>query len=178
MAGTPDSHDLDKLTRWHEGLTSATGKGFPICALFLASGEDIRAHDIFRTYRIAFEKLDAGFHDLVIFGQHGMSTTCAALIPGLGLTNLQTPALVLITSLETGLVFHTTGLPGGALREGQSEEDGRGIPWRAGLDAIRRGLDEVSEISLDGVDGLEKTVVQGETLAEEVGRVKNQVEAG
>ncbi|MQG47972.1 MAG: hypothetical protein FI711_00915 [SAR202 cluster bacterium] len=107
-----------------------------------------------------------------------MSTTCAALIPGLGLTNLQTPALVLITSLETGLVFHTTGLPGGALREGQSEEDGRGVPWRAGLDAIRRGLDEVSEISLDGVDGLEKTVVQGETLAEKVGRVKNQVEAG
>jgi hypothetical protein len=46
------------------------------------------------------------------------------------------------------------------------------------LDAIRQGLDEVSEICLDGVDGLEKTVVQGETLAEEVGRVRNQVEAG
>ena len=118
MADTPDSHDLDKLTRWHEGLMSASGQGFPVCALFLASGEDNRAHDIFRVYRTAFEELGAGFHDLVIFGQHGMSTTCSALIPGLRLPGLQTPALVLISSGESGLVFHTAGLPAGALAEG------------------------------------------------------------
>ena len=77
-AETPDSHDFGKLTRWHEGLVSESGSSFPACALFLASGEDNRAHDIFRVYRSAFEELGAGFHDLVIFGQHGTSTTCAA----------------------------------------------------------------------------------------------------
>ena len=40
MPETPDSHDLDKLNRWHEGLRSEFGEsdgGFPVCALVLAS---------------------------------------------------------------------------------------------------------------------------------------------
>ena len=110
MATSPDSHDLDKLTKWHEGLISESGSRFPVCAVFLVSGEDNRAHDIFRVYRTAFEELGAGFHDLVIFGQHGMSSACAALIPGLGLSGLQTPSLVLISG-DDCRVFHTTGLP-------------------------------------------------------------------
>ena len=75
MKETPDSHDLGKLNRWHEGLAAASTGDFPVCALFLASGEDGRAHDIFRIYRTAFEGLGAGFHDLVIFGQHGLYMT-------------------------------------------------------------------------------------------------------
>ena len=176
MAETPDSHDLDKLTRWHEGLMSASGQGFPVCALFLASGEDNRAHDIFRVYRTAFEEMRAGFHDLVIFGQHGMSTTCAALIPGLGFSSLQTPALVLINSGETGLVFHTTGLPGGALAEGEIEEDNRGIPWRNALEAIKQAVDGASALSLDGVKSFDRTEFSDGTLAETVGVVKRRVE--
>ena len=132
MAETPDSHDMDKLNRWHEGLATASAsasKGkFHVCALFLVSGEDNRAHDIFRIYRTAFEELGAGFHDLVIFGQHGMSTTCAALIPGLGLSGVRTPSLVLISG--DGPVFHATGLPAGKLAEGQAEVDGDDVPWR------------------------------------------------
>ncbi len=178
MAETPDSHDLDKLTRWHEGLMSASGQGFPVCALFLASGEDNRAHDIFRVYRTAFEEMRAGFHDLVIFGQHGMSTTCAALIPGLGFSSLQTPALVLIISRETGLVFHTTGLPGGALADGEIEEDNSGIPWRNALEAIKQAVDGASALSLDGVNGFERKEIPGGILVKTVGKVMVQVEAG
>ncbi|MCI0845080.1 MAG: hypothetical protein J4N87_06950 [Chloroflexi bacterium] len=177
MAETPDSHDLDKLTRWHEGLMSASGQGFPVCALFLASGEDNRAHDIFRVYRTAFEKMSAGFHDLVIFGQHGMSTTCAALIPGLGFSSLQIPALVLINAEDSGLVFHTTGLPGGALAEGESEEDDCAVPWRKALESVKRAVAGESELSLDAVKGLDRTEFFGGTLAGTVGEVKIQVES-
>ncbi len=178
MAETPDSHDLDKLNRWHEGLASASasvsGRKFPVCALFLVSGEDNRAHDIFRIYRTAFEELGAGFHDLVIFGQHGMSSTCAALIPGLGLNGLQTPSLVLISGDRS--VFHTTGLPAGALAEGQSEVDGDDVPWRVALEAIKQADGKASELSLDGVEGLERKGSSGGNLAEAVGQVKGQVE--
>ncbi len=172
---TPDSHDLGKLTKWHDGLASATRPVFPVCALFLAGGGDIRAHNIFRVYRTAFEELDARFHDLVIFGQHGLSNTCAALISGLGLSNVQIPSLVLISS-EDGIVFHTTGLPTGELTEGESEEDGSGVPWRAALDTIKNTSEEKSTFSLDGISGLERVEFYGGTLLETLGIVKKRVE--
>ena len=175
MAETPDSHDLDKLTRWHEGLTSAAGGRFPVCALFLASGDDNRAHDIFRVYRTAFEEMGAGFHDLVIFGQHGMSSTCAALIPGLGLSGLQVPSLVLISG--DGSVYHTAGLPSGTLAEGQSEIDGNDVPWRVALEAVKQAAGNAAELSLDGMEGLERMDSPVGNLVEAVGQVKAQVEA-
>tara|TARA_B100000809_G_scaffold12682_1_gene11663 strand:- start:734 stop:1264 length:531 start_codon:yes stop_codon:yes gene_type:complete len=174
MAETPDSHDLDKLTRWQEGLASASGGEFLVCALFLTSGEDNRAHDIFRIYRTAFEGLGAGFHDLVIFGQHGMSTTCAALIPGLGLSGLETPSLVLISG--DGRVFHTTGLPAGKLSNGHSDIDGDSVPWRMALDAIKQSAEKSSELWLDHIAGLERMDISGASLADVVGQVKVQVE--
>ena len=173
---SPDSHDLDKLTRWHEGLVTETGDGFPVCALFLAAGEDRRAHDIFRIYRSAFGELAAGFHDLVIFGQHGSSSTCAALIHGLGLSSLQVPALVLIRGGDE-LVFHTTGLSSGALAPGEVEEDDGNVPWRAALESIRSAVEQESELSLDRVRGLERVVFSGGNLADTVSVVKLQVEA-
>lgn len=176
MAETPDSHDLDKLTRWHIGLESASGAGFPVCGLFLASGDDNRAHDIFRIYRTAFEELGAGFHDLVIFGQHGMSSTCAALMPGLGLSNLRTPSLVLISGGES-LVLHTTSLPAGKLLVGQSEEDSNETPWRSALEMIRQAVKKSWYLSLDDVEGLERIEFSSGTLGGAVGRVKKQVES-
>ena len=176
MAETPDSHDLDKLTRWHIGLESASGVGFPVCGLFLASGDDNRAHDIFRIYRTAFEELGAGFHDLVIFGQHGMSSTCAALMPGLGLSSLQTPSLVLISGGE-GLVLHTTSLPTGKLLVGQSEEDSSETPWRSALEMIRQAVEKSGYLSLDDVEGLKRIELSGGTLGGAVERVKKQVES-
>ncbi len=174
MEETSDSHDLDKLTRWHEGLSSASGGKFPVCAVFLASGEDNRAHDIFRIYRTAFEEMGAGFHDLVIFGQHGMSSTCAALIPGLGLAGLQTPSLVLISG--NGSVYHTTSLPSDTLAEGQEEVDGDDVPWRAALEAFKQAVGRAAELTLDGIVGLERMDSSRRNLVEAVGRVKLKVE--
>lgn len=175
MAESPDSHDLDKLTRWHQGLNSAAGGRFPVCAVFLTSGDDNRAHDIFRVYRTAFEGLGAGFHDLVIFGQHGVSSTSTALVPGLGLSGLEVPLLALITSGDPP-ACHTTSLPAGALPKGESEEEGDEIPWKKALENIRRAVKEGSPILLDGVNGLKRREFSGGTLAHSVGRVKQQVE--
>ena len=175
MAQTPDSHDLDKLARWHEGLTSAAGGGFPLCAMFLSAGEDRRAHDIFRIYRAAFEELGAGFHDLVIFGQHGASSTSAALVPGLGLTGLQVPSLVLITRAEPAACY-VIALPAGVLGEGQTEEVGGGVPWDVALETIKASVKDGIDVSLDGVAGLEQSSFAGGSLAETVGLVKQQVE--
>ena len=172
---TPDIHDLGKLVKWHDGLASATGSEFPACALFLASGEDVRAHNIFRVFRTAFEELDAGFHDLVIFGQHGMSSTCAALISGFGLSDVQTPSLVLISN-DNGIVLHTTSLPSGALPDGEAEDDRGDIPWRAALAAITATAKEKSVLALDYIDGLARFDFSDGTLVETIEKMKMQVE--
>ena len=177
MAETPDSHDLDKLNKWHDGLTSQTGDGFPVCALFLVSGEDARAHDIFRVYRTAFGEMGAGFNDLVIFGQHGASSTSAALVPGLGLSGLQIPSLALITG---GALpgCHTAALPAGALPGDESKkmdiEDSQ-APWKQALESIKESIKAGTSLSLDRVRVLERRELPGGTLADSVGRVKQQL---
>lgn len=168
MGQTPDSHDLDKLTRWHQGLAEIGVGRFPVCALFLATGNDGRAHDIFRIYRTAFEELGAGFHDLVIFGQHGQSHTSVALVPGLGLDGLQIPSLVLIDRAESPGCY-TTVLPAGELPGGGSEKQDDGVPWKKGLDAIRVAVGEGSDPSFNGVEGLVGSNLPNGTLVESVG---------
>ena len=140
---SPDNHDMEKLAKWHEGLVSGTGDSFPVCVVFLASSEDRMAHDIFRTYRSAFEQWGAKFHDLVIFGQHGTSTTCTALMPALGLFDLKIPSLVLICRGK-GLGLHTTNLPQGALEYGRQEKACIGLPWWQALEMIRKSVVERS----------------------------------
>ena len=92
-----DRHDLDKLARWKEGLDSADAGSevFPVCAIFLVSPEDRASHDIFRRYRSAFEELGGGFHHLVIFGQHGVSTTQVAFLAEVGLEQASVPLLAI-----------------------------------------------------------------------------------
>ena len=93
-----DRHDLDKLARWKEGLDSAVDSElavFPVCAIFLVSPEDRASHDIFRRYRSAFEELGGGFHHLVIFGQHGVSTTQVAFLAEVGLEQASVPLLAI-----------------------------------------------------------------------------------
>ncbi|HAA96142.1 MAG TPA: hypothetical protein DCE26_10715 [Dehalococcoidia bacterium] len=172
---TPDSHDLDKLTRWHQGLVSDTGDAFPVCALFLAAGKDDRAHNIFRTYRTAFGELGAGFHDLVIFGQHGVSSTSAALMPGLGLEGLEVPCLALVTRGDPE-VCHTAVLPGGVLAEGEREDDGEDVPWHRALDRIKDAVDLGKPLSLDGISGLDSREFPVGPLPESVRLVKDKVE--
>ena len=79
-----DRHDLDKLARWRDGLSEAEESVFPVLAAFLVTGENREAHDIFRRYRSKFEELAAGFSSLVIFGQHGTSTTMTTMLPNWG----------------------------------------------------------------------------------------------
>ena len=70
-----DNHDLDKLARWYRGLSSGESGQFPVYAVFLVTSSDSAAHDIFRRFRSSFEAHGAGFDHLVIFGQHGVSST-------------------------------------------------------------------------------------------------------
>ena len=173
---TPDSHDVGKLVRWHEGLLGGTEVYFPVCALFLASGEDRLAHDIFRSYRSVFEELGAGFHDLIIFGQHGMSTTCTALMPALGLPDLQVPSLVLICrGKKSGL--YTANLPEGALANPQEGEDCTRIPWQPALETIRQSVVTGSELILDGLQGLNRADFPRDTLEDIIGEVRRLVES-
>jgi hypothetical protein len=175
MAQSPESHDLDKLTRWHEGLTSQTGGGFPVCALFLVTAEDRRAHDIFRIYRTEFEELGAGFHDLVIFGQHGVSSTSTALVPGLGLSGLQIPALALITSGDPPTCY-TAALPVGVPTEEPPDTEEDGVAWKKALGIISSAAREGSPPALDDVIGLDRRIFPTQTLVAAVGLVKQKVE--
>ena len=92
------------------------------------------------------------------------------------MSNLPTPSLVLISISGNGLVFHTVGLPAGALAEGNLEDDGGAVPWKTALSAIERSVEEKAELLLDGVRGLERMDHSGGTLADAVERVKLQVE--
>jgi hypothetical protein len=173
---TPDSHDIGKLAKWYEGLVSSKEDAFPVCALFVTSGEDRKAHDIFRAYRSAFEEIGAGFHDLVIFGQHGTSSTCTALLPALGLSGLRIPSLVLIRR-EKGRGLHATSLPEGALADGRQEQAMVGGPWRQALEMIKQSVAGDSELALDGLDGLKWVDFPGDTLVEIIGEVKSSIES-
>ena len=80
-----DTHDLEKMERWQQGLKGELETRFPVYAIFLASGEDQLSHDIFRKFRKSFEEKDAGFHHLIIFGQHGISTVITGFLEHLDL---------------------------------------------------------------------------------------------
>ena len=79
MTSHADSHDLDKLKRWNDGLASEKPDEFPVHALFLVSDESKAAHDVFRKFRNRFGSAGAQFHHLAIFGMHGVSSTVRGL---------------------------------------------------------------------------------------------------
>ena len=94
MPTRADTHDLDKLKRWQKDLETTPDDAPAVYAIFLVSEADTAAHDIFRAFRASFEERQAGFAHLVIFGQHGVSTTVRALQGELGLAEDGLPALV------------------------------------------------------------------------------------
>ena len=98
--GGADQHDLDKLARWHQDLSIGDQGHFPLYCVFLVSPDHRASHQVFRGFRASFEKRYAGFQHLVIFGQHGISTTLRALLAEFGLTLEQVPALVLVGAPE------------------------------------------------------------------------------
>ena len=95
MPTRADTHDLDKLKRWQKDLVEDTPHAPAVYALFLVSGEDTVAHDVFRKFRTSFEAREAGFAHLVIFGQHGISSTARAFQQELGLAENPLPTLVI-----------------------------------------------------------------------------------
>jgi len=163
-----DSHDLDKLARWHRGLSlnppnpstyggqrGARGD-FPVYAVFLVSEADRPAHNIFREFRARCEAWSAEFEHLVIFGQHGISSTVHGLLNGFGLTLEAVPVLVLFSS---PLAYQAYALPlaaanpvgstGGVLQgptevEEASEPLGAAAaePWRRTLTLIEAAQDK------------------------------------
>ena len=165
-----DRHDLDKLSRWKAGLDAAAesgGSSFPACAIFLVTGEDRASHDIFRRYRSAFEELGSGFHHLVIFGQHGVSTTQRAFLAEVGLDQGSVPLLVIAPmSADSNNVYCIElqkGDPDGELDESQS--------WGAALKSIRAEASGQSSLSLHNVDGVRGAGFRRGSLADTVGRV-------
>ena len=180
MASHADNHDRDKLVRWHQDLSSGPADGFPAYAVFLVSPEDRASHDVFRTYRSSFEERGAAYQHLVIFGQHGISSTLRGLLAQFGLTQEALPLLALFSDPPAKIV-HSLPLSGSSPPDGPSETpsipvvDTPNEPWRKVLkrleDAVDRRDSALDLMSLDEVTGRHEN---GPVL-ERVGRVLREV---
>ena len=156
-SGHADGHDLDKLARWHESLPACDGPRFPIHALFLVSAEDKAAHDAFRQFRARFESLGAGFHHLVILGQHAVSGTVLALLPGLGLEAASIPVLVLYQGRHAPSVY-LLPLPG------RNDADS-GQSWRGVLSGVEEAVAEGKDtLLMDTLPGIRTHHLGGPTV--------------
>lgn len=154
-----DNHDRDKLSRWSEDLADGNSGEFPVYAVFLVTLEDRCAHDVFRAFRSSFEKLEAHFEHLVIFGQHGVSSTVLSLLDQLG-HSLESLPMVALFSGPLADGFHSLPLAKGttdAHSEGIAGESGRGSDelWRGllvRLEGAAGGTDSILDLgSVPGV---------------------------
>ena len=146
-----DRHDLDKLVRWKadlEGSSGTVGEGLPYCAIFLVGPEHRASHDIFRRYRSAFEELGGGFHNLVIFGQHGVSTTQEAFLKELGLEQGSVPVLAIATVSGADTV-HCIDLPKGDY-EGELDDE---QTWGDALKTLKSASAGQAQPSLESLEG-------------------------
>ena len=123
----PDSHDLDKLTRWRQGLADAGTPEFPVYAVFLVGPEDTFAHNVFREFRSSFESRNVPYEHLVIFGQHGLSKTLHGLRGRLSLSPEEIPLLALTYS-PLDMTFYTLPLPAGSAGD-EAGDLTDGGPW-------------------------------------------------
>jgi len=161
-ASHADNHDRDKLTRWHSDLVAGSPGKFPTYAIFLVSADDRDAHDVFREFRSSFEERGAGFEHLVIFGQHGVSTTLFGLMSRLGLGKEEIPSLALFS--EPGAkTAHTLALPGGSNVDrpkgphSAAVGEKPGASWREVLDQLETAADG----KVTGLEGLDLMSLTG-----------------
>ena len=149
MPSRADAHDADKLRRWRTDLSDSPSQAFPVYAMFLVSERDKAAHDVFRSFRSSFEDRGAGFGNLVIFGQHGVSSTVHVMLQQLGLTPDSLPLLALWQGSEFPRVCH---LP---LPAGEAGQDSRTFPDPSDLlgrvEQLASGLENQSPTS--GIPG-------------------------
>ena len=134
MTSHADNHDKDKLTRWQRDLTSGSSVAFPAYAIFLVSAEDKYAHDVFRKFRSSFEERDAVFERLVIFGQHGVSTTVHGLLDQFGL-NLESLSLLAMLSDPSAERLDSIPLAPGATDAGDTKPGGQDL-WQQVLERV------------------------------------------
>jgi hypothetical protein len=149
-ASHAENHDRDKLGRWHKDLVSGEAGKFPAYAVFLVSREDRAAHDVFRAFRSSFEARGAGFEHLVIFGQHGVSSTLLRLLSQFGLTDEEVPTLAFFSDPQAEAV-HTV-----ALSPGEPAETTRSSTppdaWQAILGQVERTADgEAPSLELESL---------------------------
>ena len=171
-----DRHDLDKLARWKEGLDSADAgaSDFPACAIFLVSPEDRASHDIFRRYRSVFEELGGGFHHLVIFGQHGVSTTQTAFLSEVGMEQASVPLLAIAPmGDETGSVA-CLELPKGGY-DGELDDS---EAWGTVLEQVRVAATGDSRLVLDAAKGVKSGQFRRGPLSEAVAAVQAELGVG
>ena len=175
-----DRHDLDKLKRWHDGLrqadaADAPGGGFPVCAAFLVTGEDRAAHDIFRLYRAAFEELGGQFQHLVIFGQHGLSGTAAAMLDGLELAGLEVELpLLLLAPADAGTEAPLFVIPLPPGTPGELPPDCR--EWETALAQIRQFADSGEPADFGPIPGARRLTLPQPSLAQWAGALIAQLD--
>ena len=158
MAATrADTHDLDKLDRWRKGLEEAQTGAFPAIAIFLVSEAHRLSHYIFREYRTSFETRGAEFHHLVIFGQHGISTTVTGFLHQASLDLDCLPSLLLATGPKA-TQGHLVLLPAGEAPDPDSGLDKDQEPidlYRIVLDSLESAADTGSTtVDYSGIPGL------------------------
>ena len=162
-----DQHDLDKLVRWRQDLSSGDTNGFPVYCVFLVSPEDLASHDVFRRFRSSFEDRAAGFQHLMIFGQHGISTTLKLLLAEFGLTLEQVPALALLTTPPVSTV-HTMALAQGD----EAVEDTGHEPWQKVLGLVEGVIDRGEKaVDLASLAEMKSQPLGGGCLPDVVARV-------
>ena len=169
-----DRHDLDKLARWKSDLDGPEGKGdagLPYCAIFLVGPDHRASHDIFRRYRSAFEELGGGFHNLVIFGQHGVSTTQEAFLDELGLGQDSAPVLAIATMSQKPEPVHCVELPKGD-RDGELDET---QTWGVALESVRGAASAGSGPPLEALEGVVSRVFRRGALGETVDAVMGEL---
>ena len=153
MPSRADSHDADKLRRWRIDLSDSPSQAFPVYAMFLVSERDKAAHDVFRRFRSSFEERGAGFGNLVIFGQHGVSGAVHVMLQQLGLTPDALPVLVLWQGSEFPRVCWVP------LPVGEAGQDSRSLPDPSGL------LGRVERLASGDEDSLRTSDTPGITTA-------------
>ena len=152
MTSHADNHDKDKLARWQRDLTSGSSAAFPAYAIFLVSGEDKCAHDVFRKFRSSFEERDAGFERLVIFGQHGTSTTVHSILAQLGLNLDALPLLMMLAGPMAASLAAVPLLPGSTE---SVPESGNDELWQQVLNRVEFAASENGAVlDLTGLPGV------------------------
>ena len=178
-----DSHDLDKLARWHQELLTDESGRFPAVALFLVGPDDRSAHDVFREFRSSFEERGAEFQQLTIFGQHGVSTTERQLLAALGVPEESLPLLALLSDASAAEAW-TLPMPKGSISSVSTDNpsdpgcDPSTEPWRRVLDRVENAAAESGPtLDLAAISELVQREIQTGTLKELVARVLESLSA-